>query len=62
MVKDLGIALSVAEATRTSAPFAALCRNLWTGAQSALGTGLDHTDMARFSELLAGSELTGRDK
>jgi len=62
MVKDLGIALGVAEVTHTSAPFAALCRNLWSGAQSALGTGLDHTEVARFSELLAGSELLGRDE
>lgn len=57
MVKDLGIALGVAESTQTTAPFAGLCRDMWRGAQKALGSGLDHTDAARFSELLAGSEL-----
>nr|WP_297108835.1 NAD(P)-dependent oxidoreductase [uncultured Devosia sp.] len=57
MVKDLGIAMGVAEATGTTAPFASLCRDMWRDAQQALGTGLDHTDVARFSELLAGSEL-----
>lgn len=57
MVKDLGIALGVAETTQTTAPFSGLCRDLWRGAQKTLGAGLDHTEMARFSELLAGSEL-----
>lgn len=57
MVKDLGIAMGVAETTGTTAPFASLCREIWQGAQRALGPGLDHTDLARFSELLAGSEL-----
>ena len=57
MVKDLGIAMGVAEETGTVAPFAALCRELWGGAQKQLGPGRDHTEMARFSELLAGSQL-----
>lgn len=57
MVKDLGIALGVAESTNTTAPFANLCREMWQGAQKSLGSGLDHTDVARFSEMLAGSEL-----
>ncbi|MBL6425897.1 MAG: NAD(P)-dependent oxidoreductase [Maritimibacter sp.] len=62
MVKDLGIAISVAESTGTTAPFANLCREMWQGAQKTLGPGLDHTDVARFSELLAGSELHSADK
>lgn len=57
MAKDLGIALGVAEETGTVAPFAALCRSLWAGAQSHLGPGQDHTAMAQFSEMLAGSTL-----
>lgn len=57
MVKDLGIAIGVAETTNTTAPFANLCREMWQSAQKALGPGLDHTDVARFSELIAGSEL-----
>ena len=55
MVKDLGIALDLGPGTAT--PFAALCRELWAGAASALGPGLDHTEIARFSELLGGAEL-----
>jgi 3-hydroxyisobutyrate dehydrogenase len=62
MVKDLGIALGVAESTQTTAPFAGLCRDLWRGAQQVLGPGLDHTEVARFSELIAGSELHSADK
>lgn len=62
MVKDLGIAVGVAESTGTTAPFANLCREMWQGAQKALGPGLDHTDVARFSELIAGSELHPADE
>ena len=57
MVKDLGIALGVAQATSTPAPFANLCKEMWGGAQKFLGPGQDHTALARFSELLAGSTL-----
>ena len=59
MVKDLGIALDLDPGTAT--PFAALCRELWVGAASALGPGLDHTEIARFSELLGGAELRAPD-
>lgn len=57
MVKDLGIAMGVAEESGTTAPFANLCRDMWAGAQKYLGPDQDHTAMARFSEMLAGSEL-----
>lgn len=57
MVKDLGVAMGVAETTGTDAPFASLCRDLWRDAQQKLGSGQDHTDMARYSEMLAGSQL-----
>jgi 3-hydroxyisobutyrate dehydrogenase len=57
MVKDLGIALGVARTTETPAPFAGLCLDLWSGAQKVLGRGQDHTALARFAELLAGTEL-----
>jgi len=62
MVKDLGIALGVADATATPAPFAGLCKDLWAGAQKVLGPGQDHTAMAKFSELVAGSTLGGGEK
>jgi 3-hydroxyisobutyrate dehydrogenase len=58
MVKDLGIAMSVAEETGTAAPFAALCRQIWASARAVLGPGQDHTALARFSEMLAGMELS----
>jgi len=59
MVKDLGIALGVANATATPAPFSGLCKDIWAGAQKVLGPGQDHTAVAKFSELLAGSTLGG---
>jgi 3-hydroxyisobutyrate dehydrogenase len=55
MVKDLAIALQVGE--DIPAPFAELCRELWTSAADLLGAGQDHTAVARFSERLAGAEL-----
>ncbi len=57
MVKDVGIALEVARGTGTAAPFAALCRELSAAAQALLGPGADHTEFAKLSERLAGSEL-----
>jgi 3-hydroxyisobutyrate dehydrogenase len=57
MAKDLSIALGVAHETATPAPLSSLCRELWAGALNALGTGQDHTAVAKFSELLAGSVL-----
>jgi 3-hydroxyisobutyrate dehydrogenase len=57
MAKDLGIALEVAHDGGVASPFAALCRELWAGAAKTLGQGKDHTEMARFSELLAGETL-----
>jgi 3-hydroxyisobutyrate dehydrogenase len=61
MVKDLGIALGVANATSTPAPFSGLCRDVWASAQKVLGPGQDHTAVAKFSELIAGSTLGGGD-
>lgn len=61
MVKDLSIALGVAADTATATPFAALCHAMWSGARSTLGPGLDHTAVARFSEMLAGAELSSSD-
>jgi 3-hydroxyisobutyrate dehydrogenase len=58
MVKDLFIALGLARAARTPAPFAALCCELWRSAAAVLGPGQDHTAVARLSEQLAQAELT----
>ncbi len=57
MVKDLSIALEVARSGGVSTPFAALCREMWAGASTLLGPGVDHTAVARLSEQLAGFEL-----
>ncbi len=57
MVKDLGIALEVASQTDTTTPFSSLCFEIWSAAKKTLGPGQDHTAVARFQELIAGSEV-----
>jgi 3-hydroxyisobutyrate dehydrogenase len=57
MAKDLGIALEVGRDGGVATPFAALCKELWLAASASLGQGKDHTEMARFSEQLAGRIL-----
>ncbi|MFA5662909.1 NAD(P)-dependent oxidoreductase [Castellaniella sp.] len=57
MVKDLTIALSIATAEGTPAPFSALCRELWASGAGMLGPGQDHTAIARLVEALAHTEL-----
>lgn len=50
MVKDLGIAASVARHTGASPVLAEHCLDLWRTAQAQLGQGRDHTEMARWIE------------
>ena len=57
MVKDLAIALEVARDGNVNAPFANLCKEMWASASAVLGAGTDHTAVAKFSEMLAGSEI-----
>lgn len=57
MAKDLGIALEVGKDGAVATPFAGLCRELWLAAAASLGRGKDHTEIARFSESLAGQIL-----
>jgi 3-hydroxyisobutyrate dehydrogenase len=57
MAKDLSIALQVGRETATPTPFSALCKELVTAAQAMFGDNADHTEMARLSETLAGTEL-----
>jgi 3-hydroxyisobutyrate dehydrogenase len=57
MVKDVSIATGMGRDSGVPAPFAALCRDLWAAAATALGPGQDHTAVAKFSELLAGLTL-----
>jgi len=56
MVKDLNIALDLAQSGEVDTPFAQLCRDMWRAAVEA-GVGDDHTAMARFSEKIGGVEL-----
>jgi len=57
MVKDVGIALDVAQSLGVGAPFSKLCRNIWAAAQAELGPGHDHTELARFAAKTAGVSL-----
>lgn len=59
MAKDISIALGLAQDTKTAAPLSAACRELWVAAGTLLGSGRDHTEIARFSEMLAGARLAG---
>ena len=58
MVKDIGIATSLAHSTETPVPFSELCHEMWSKAADMLGRGRDHTEMAKYSEALAATELT----
>ena len=57
LAKDLSIALQVGRETRTATPLSALVKELVVSAEAKYGANADHTEMARLSELLAGSEL-----
>lgn len=55
MVKDLGIALGVGGDLET--PLSEVLVGLWRDAAADLGPGHDHTEIARYAEKLAGTEL-----
>ena len=57
MVKDLGIATDMADDAGVVAPFSTLCAQIWASAANVMGPGRDHTEMARFSETVAGFEV-----
>jgi 3-hydroxyisobutyrate dehydrogenase len=57
LVKDLSIAMGVGRDTGTPTPFAALLREMTAASAVMLGSGADHTEMARLPEKLAGEEL-----
>jgi len=61
MVKDVGIALGLAQDAGVPAPFSALCTQLWAAAAKTLGQGQDHTAMARAAEQWAGVTLENVD-
>ncbi len=57
MVKDIAIAMSLAKTGGVPAPFGQLCLDMWSGAKGVLGPNVDHTEVARLSEKLAGWEI-----
>jgi 3-hydroxyisobutyrate dehydrogenase len=57
LAKDLSIALQVGRETATPTPFSALCKELVLAAQAMFGPDADHSEVARLSEKLAGTEL-----
>jgi 3-hydroxyisobutyrate dehydrogenase len=58
MVKDIGIALDVAKDLDVNVPFAARCQALWASAQAELGSGRDHTEVAKAAAKAAGVSLS----
>lgn len=57
MVKDLGIALGLAHETQTPAAFSALCHELWSASAQMLGSGQDHTAVAKLVQTLANDSV-----
>jgi len=57
MVKDLTTATDLAKDIGVPALFSSECRKLWVAAQSGLENGVDHTDVVRWFEELAGVRL-----
>jgi 3-hydroxyisobutyrate dehydrogenase len=53
MAKDLRTALETAEATATPTPLAAACIKLRNAAEAKLGAAADHTEIARYLEMLS---------
>jgi len=57
LAKDLSIAMQVGRETGTPAPISALVQEMIVSAQAKYGSGADHTEMAKWVEMLVGDEL-----
>lgn len=57
MVKDLVTALDLSDAIGVDASFSRHCLTYWLAAQSSLGPGRDHTELARYAERLTGQAI-----
>lgn len=57
MVKDIGIATTLADAAQVPIPLSALCEQLWRAADRAQGQGASITEIVKWCETLAGREL-----
>jgi 3-hydroxyisobutyrate dehydrogenase len=60
MVKDLRIALDVAQATGMPVPLAEACLAEWAAVERELGAAADHTAAVKHWERLAGSEIPAK--
>ena len=58
MVKDLGLAMELAQETKTPVVLSAACREMWAAALAALGGNPDHTEVVRWLEQKVHTELT----
>ncbi len=58
MLKDMGIALRLAEETDTPVPLAALGQQLWRMADHAMGSGASISELVRWVEQLSDTPLT----
>ena len=58
-VKDLAIAIDLAQETKTPAPSSEATLDLLRQAQSMLGQGRDHTEAVRLLEQMSGEEISG---
>jgi len=57
MVKDLGIALGLARETQTPAALSALCHEMWAASAQMLGSGQDHTAVAKLVQTLSNDSI-----
>lgn len=57
MLKDLSIALGIADDVAASTPMSSLCKDLWTASTKTVGGQHDHTAAARLLEQLNDTEL-----
>jgi len=57
MLKDIEIALGLAQEMNVPAPFARLCLDMWTITRNMLGPDVDHTAMVKGIEQLSGWEI-----
>jgi 3-hydroxyisobutyrate dehydrogenase len=57
MVKDLTTAADLSRELGVPTVLSQTCRELWAAARASLGSGVDHTDVVRFFEQLAGVRL-----
>jgi len=57
MIKDIEIALGLAQEMNVPVPFARLCLDMWTITRNMLGPDVDHTAMVKGIERLSGWEI-----